>query len=303
MNRLDALKFFITASETLNFREAAIKLSVSPSVVTRTIAELEKQLDEPLFKRNTRSIFLTSFGELFLPQARRLLEDADKLFLTAKDDNEMKGLVRITLLRFPNHEQVLQELLTALRPYPDLIIDWRLDMMKLDTVEHRIDIGIRVGREPNPNFIIKPVMQVEHILVASPSLIESLGAPKDVEDLRQRYPFSGLLNAETGKLFEFMQDAVNPFTPRHIAFYTTDPYVEIQAALAGKAVVQSSDLICREYLANGQLVKALPELQQEKWQLYLYRPYQAITPKRVTVIFSLLEKILWKYLLPQELGN
>ena len=53
MDKLDALKFFIIASETLNFREAAIKLSVSPSVVTRTVAELEKQLDEPLFKRNT----------------------------------------------------------------------------------------------------------------------------------------------------------------------------------------------------------------------------------------------------------
>ena len=93
MDKLDALKFFIIASETLNFREAAIKLSVSPSVVTRTVAELEKQLGEPLFKRNTRSIFLTSFGELFLPQAKRLLEDSEKLFQTAKDDNEMKKAI------------------------------------------------------------------------------------------------------------------------------------------------------------------------------------------------------------------
>ena len=281
MDKLDALKFFIIASETLNFREAAIKLSVSPSVVTRTVAELEKQLGEPLFKRNTRSIFLTSFGELFLQ--------------TAKDDNEMKGIVRITLLRFPNHEQILYELLTALRPYPELFIDWRLDMMKLDTIEHRIDIGIRVGREPNPNFIIKNIGQVEHILVASPELIERLGAPTDLEDLRQRYPFSGLINPETGKSFEFMSDAVNTFVPRHIEFYTTDPYAEIQAALAGRTVVQSSDFICREYLASGQLVPPLPELRQEKWQFYLYRPYQLITPKRVTVVFSLLEKILRKY--------
>ncbi|MEG5632935.1 LysR family transcriptional regulator [Enterobacter bugandensis] len=295
MNKLDALKFFITAAETLNFREASMKLSVSPSVVTRTIAELEKQLDEPLFTRNTRSIFLTSFGELFLPQAKRLLEDSEKLFQKSKDDNEMKGIVRITSLRFPKHEQVLYDLLTALRPYPELFIDWRLDMMKLDTVEHRIDMGIRVGREPNPNFIIKNITQVEHILVASPELVAHLGEPTDLEDLRQRYPFSGLLNPETGKIFEFMNDAVNTFIPRHVEFYTTDPYAEIQAALAGRAVVQSSDLICREYLASGQLVKPLPELRQEKWQFYLYRPYQTITPKRVTVIFSLLEKILRKH--------
>ncbi|HDK1545368.1 TPA: LysR family transcriptional regulator, partial [Escherichia coli] len=111
MNKLDALKFFVAAAETMNFREAAVRLAISPSVVTRTIAELENQLGEPLFKRNTRSIVLTSFGELFLPKAMRLLEDSEALFQTARDDNDMKGVVRITLFRFPGHEQVLYELL------------------------------------------------------------------------------------------------------------------------------------------------------------------------------------------------
>ena len=296
MNRFSALKFFITAAETLNFREAAVKLAISPSVVTRTIAELESQLGEPLFKRNTRSIVLTSFGELFLPKAKRLLEDSDALFQTARDDDEMRGIVRITLFRLPNHERILYELLTALRPYPELLIDWRLDMMRLDTVEHRIDIGIRVGREPNPNFIIKSIAQVQHIFVASPDLLERLGAPKDFDDLRQRYPFSGLMNPETGKVWEFMLDGVNTFVPRHLEFFSTDPDSQIQAALAGRAVVQASDLACKEYLASGRLVKVLPDIQQEKWQLYLYRPYQTITPKRVMKVFEVLEKVLRKHL-------
>ena len=296
MHRFSALKFFITAAETLNFREAAVKLAISPSVVTRTIAELESQLGEPLFKRNTRSIVLTSFGELFLPKAKRLLEDSDALFQTARDDDEMRGIVRITLFRLPNHERILYELLTALRPYPELLIDWRLDMMRLDTVEHRIDIGIRVGREPNPNFIIKSIAQVQHIFVASPDLLERLGAPKDFDDLRQRYPFSGLMNPETGKVWEFMLDGVNTFVPRHLEFFSTDPDSQIQAALAGRAVVQASDLACKEHLASGRLVKVLPEIQQEKWQLYLYRPYQTITPKRVMKVFEVLEGVLRKHL-------
>ena len=239
---------------------------------------------------------LTSFGELFLPKAKRLLEDSDALFQTARDDDEMRGIVRITLFRLPNHERILYELLTALRPYPELLIDWRLDMMRLDTVEHRIDIGIRVGREPNPNFIIKSVAQVQHIFVASPDLLERLGTPKDFEDLRQRYPFSGLMNPETGKVWEFMLDGVNTFVPRHLEFFSTDPDSQIQAALAGRAVVQASDLACKEHLASGRLVKVLPEIQQEKWQLYLYRPYQTITPKRVMKVFEVLEKVLRKHL-------
>ena len=296
MNRFSALKFFVAAAETLNFREAAVRLAISPSVVTRTIAQLESQLGEPLFKRNTRSIVLTSFGELFLPRAKRLLEDSDALFQTARDDHEMKGVVRITLFRLPHHERVLYELLAALRPYPDLLIDWRLDVMRLDAIQHRIDIGIRVGREPDSNFIVKPIAQVQHIFVASPDLLERLGMPEDFEDLRRRYPFGGLIKPETGKAWEFMLDGVNTFAPRHLGFFSTDPDSQIQAALAGRAVVQASDLACKAYLASGELVNILPEIQQEKWQLYLYRPYQIPTPKRVLKVFELLTGLLQKYL-------
>jgi len=295
MNKLDALRFFVTAAETMNFREAAVRLAISPSVVTRTIADLEHQLGEPLFKRNTRSIVLTSFGEFFLPRAMRLLEDSEALFQTARDDNEMKGVVRITLIRVPGHEQVLYELLTALDPYPELFIDWRLDMMKLDTVQNRIDMGIRIEREPNPNFIVRPITLVHHALMTSPRLIDRLGAPKNFEDLRQRYPFSGLLNPETGKVFEFMLDGVNTFIPRHLEFFTTDSQSEIQAALTGKAVIQSSNLACREYLEDGRLVNVLPELKLETWQLYLYRPYQTLVPQRIRTVFHILENILLRH--------
>ncbi|WP_163280276.1 LysR family transcriptional regulator [Enterobacter cloacae] len=295
MNKLDALKFFVAAAETMNFREAAVRLAISPSVVTRTIAELENQLGEPLFKRNTRSIVLTSFGELFLPGAIRLLEDSETLFQTARDDNEMKGIVRITPFRFPGHEQVLYELLNALRPYPELFIDWRLDMMKLDTVQNRIDMGIRIEREPNPNFIIRPITLVHHALMASPGLIERLGAPENFDDLRQRYPFSGLLNPETGKVFEYMLDGVDTFVPRHLEFITTDSQSEIQAALAGKVVIQSSNLACKEYIEDGRLVNVLPVLKLETWQLYLYRPYQTLVPQRIRTVFHILEDILLRH--------
>ena len=59
-----------------------------------------------------------------------------------------------------------------------------------------------------------------------------------------------------------------------------------------KAVSQLSTLSCAEYLRNGQLQILLPNLPLEKWQFYLYRPYQTLTPKRVLVVFDVLEKIL-----------
>lgn len=74
---------------------------------------------------------------------------------------------------------MLFELLTALRSYPELFIDWRLDMMKLDSVQNRIDMGIRIERELNQNFIIRPITLVHHALMTSPELIEKLGTPEN----------------------------------------------------------------------------------------------------------------------------
>ena len=69
MDKLNALKYFCTAADTLQFRETAQRLSVSPQVVTRVIAELEGYLGEALFVRNTRNVQLTDFGTRFLPEA------------------------------------------------------------------------------------------------------------------------------------------------------------------------------------------------------------------------------------------
>ncbi|MDC4794229.1 LysR family transcriptional regulator, partial [Acinetobacter baumannii] len=88
---------------------------------------------------------------------------------------------------------------------------------------------------------------------------------------------------------------VNTFIPRHLEFFTTDSQAEIQAALAGKVVIQSSNLACKEYLKNGRLVEVLPELKLETWQLYLYRPYQTLIPKRIKKTFDILEDILLEH--------
>ena len=78
MNKLEALRYFCSVAETFNFRETAQRLAVSPQVVTRMIADLENLLGESLFKRNTRNIKLTEFGEQFLPKAMQYFGGREK---------------------------------------------------------------------------------------------------------------------------------------------------------------------------------------------------------------------------------
>jgi DNA-binding transcriptional LysR family regulator len=92
---------FCAAAQTLKFREAATQLGLAPQQVTRGIAELEKQLGEMLFMRNTRQIKLTPFGQQFWPKVVQLLVESEALFAIGKNRNphDMAGKVRITLPR------------------------------------------------------------------------------------------------------------------------------------------------------------------------------------------------------------
>lgn len=56
LNRLEMLRIFCCAAELGSFKEAAIRLAISPLAVTRAVQELERLQGEMLFHRNTRQL-------------------------------------------------------------------------------------------------------------------------------------------------------------------------------------------------------------------------------------------------------
>lgn len=75
---LRELRFFATAADEGSFTDAAARLHVSQAAVSRTIAGLERLVGERLLRRVPRGCELTSTGQQLLPQARRVLAEADR---------------------------------------------------------------------------------------------------------------------------------------------------------------------------------------------------------------------------------
>ena len=69
------IEYFVAISETLNFRAAARRLSVSQPTMTNQIAALEDALGSQLFERSRGGTVLTPLGRELLPNARRILEE------------------------------------------------------------------------------------------------------------------------------------------------------------------------------------------------------------------------------------
>jgi DNA-binding transcriptional LysR family regulator len=72
MDRLQTMAMFVAVSEAQSFSAAARHLNVSPPVITRAVAELEKRLGVKLLNRTTRYVRPTEAGSRYVEDARRV---------------------------------------------------------------------------------------------------------------------------------------------------------------------------------------------------------------------------------------
>jgi DNA-binding transcriptional LysR family regulator len=91
MDRLGAMRIFVSVAKLGSFTEAARRLQLSPSVVTRSIAQLEDQLGLTL-----RSLRLTERGELYLESCQQILQDVDSAERQVRgEDAEPRGTLKV----------------------------------------------------------------------------------------------------------------------------------------------------------------------------------------------------------------
>lgn len=84
MFTFDQLAGFIAVAEELHFGRAAERLNMTQPPLSRQIQKLEKIIGAELLERDNRKVTLTSAGEAFLDEARRLMALAERAPVTAR---------------------------------------------------------------------------------------------------------------------------------------------------------------------------------------------------------------------------
>src|SRR5882762_2984476 len=93
---LAELHSFLVLASMLHFRKASEQLFLSQPALSKKIRRLEEKVKGPLFVRTRRKVALTEAGRVLLPQARKLLREAEStLAMTQAAVEGRAGSLRI----------------------------------------------------------------------------------------------------------------------------------------------------------------------------------------------------------------
>lgn len=125
----EQLNEFYILSTTLNYSEAAEKLYISQSTLSRHIKSMEDELKVPLFSRTTRDVVLTDEGKFFQTQIPRLLRKAmDIESISGLESVDANGKLKIFFSVQTLNTGILQFLLDFQKQYQNI----HLEMIPLE---------------------------------------------------------------------------------------------------------------------------------------------------------------------------
>ena len=276
---LNDLYYFAKVVEHQGFSAAARALGIPKSKISRRIAELERRLNTQLIYRSTRKLHITEIGKTYYQHCKAMLIEAESAQeLIEHNHAEPRGLIRMTCPIALLHAHISDMLAEFLTKYPQVTVQLEASNRRVDVVAEGIDLAIRVRPLPleNSDLVLKILSDRGLCLVAAPSLLRKMGMPKHPNDL-MNWPSLGLgqTQGQSQTSFEWClthtdgHRVVIPFTPRLV---TTDMTALRASAMSGVGVVQLPNLMVPEQVANGQLVKLLPEWSPRREIIHVVFP-------------------------------
>ncbi len=291
-NHYAELTAFMAINEARSFRDAALRLGITPSALSRTLRRLEDRLGVRLLNRTTRSVSPTEAGTLLytkLVPAVTSLEDAVNGALALRQ--EATGTIRLNLPRLAAELILLPRLPQLHARYPDVKLEMVIDDDLTDIVAKGFDAGIRIGKRLAQDMMavrLTPAYRVA--VVGSPDYLAKHGYPETPQDL-SGHACINYRSAGTGQLsrwpFEGPDGAMEVDVDGPIV--VNDTGILQRAALAGLGLTCLPEAAVQQDIENGYLVRVLEAWCKPFPGFYLYHASRRQTPSALRALISFLQ--------------
>ena len=288
---LDETHVFVRVVEAGSFTAAARRLGMPKSTVSRQVARLEEHLEARLLNRTTRRLSLTETGRAYFERCREALWSLEEAERVARDaSGKPEGTLRVSA-PFDFARGWLAPLLREFREsYPGIKLHLVLSQRRVDIVSEGIDVAFRGGVLDDADYVSKKIAQSDVILCASPRYLGCRGEPSTLAELAEHETMAMGENRPAPLSFEGPgESGVVPGEPWLIA---NEWGVLLRALRDGLGIGPMIDLAASDHIADGSLVRVLPEHKVHAGGLYAVYPSRHHLSLKVRVLVDFVSQRL-----------
>ncbi|HEX9446371.1 MAG TPA: transcriptional regulator GcvA [Dongiaceae bacterium] len=262
---LPALRVFEAAARLLSFTRAAAELHVTQAAVSHQVRSLEDQLGQPLFKRSTRRLELTTAGQRLLPAATSAFTTLER---AVADLRRSKAILTITTTPFFGARWLAPRLGRFATRHPDIELSIRHTKAVLDLATEGIDLAIRSGRGHWPGLAADIIAPLVLMPVATPDYVARLRLDQRSDIVR-----ATLLHDEGREEWtEWLTIAGLDPTQASDGQIFDDEHVLFAATMSGQGIALVMRNLVDAEIRKGLLVPVFDLTMGDGWGYYVVHP-------------------------------
>jgi DNA-binding transcriptional LysR family regulator len=289
MNQSLDLQFFYLLAKQGSLAATARELGVTPPAVSKRLSALEARLGIRLVNRTTRSMSLTTEGELYFSHAARILTQIEEVEqLVSSSRATPKGLIRVNASLGFGRRYIGPALAAFFARYPEVEIQLEISDHPLDLATHGFDLGIRFGTLPDAAFHARKIASNRRLLCASPLYLEKHGVPTRLTDLQQHNCIFLRQNETPYGVWSFTNGGKTQNIKVRGALGCNDGEVALNWALEGYGILLRAEWDIARYVRSGRLRLVLEDQTPTRADVYAVYPQQLHLSARVRSLIDFL---------------
>ncbi len=287
MDRLVVMKTFVTVAKSSSFSQAARELAISGSLVSRHVADLERQVGVRLVNRTARSVSLTEAGHRYAEFAARILtdiDDEDNALSNSRDAPE--GTLSVICPKWIGTLEVGDAIAAFVREHPRITMRFELGGMSdrnYDFLDRGYDVAFHTRDLRDSNVLVRRVSELPFVLAASADYVRRRGTPTSVADLGDHecilHPNDPVWRLGEGR--DTIHYKVQGATVVANSYLVIEKLVE-----SGCGIALIPRRPAQSRLDTGELIELLPEVAPPARALYAVHAPGGQTPERVRMFLD-----------------
>lgn len=174
LQALPDIALFVEVARSGSFRQAAARLGLPPSTLSRRIAAMEARLGVALFVRTTRSVSLTSVAQPYLERCLEVVEAAERAHAALSDSHARQRRMRIAMPVDLGVDLLGQAIAAFTDGHPGLQVELDLSSHAVDLLREPVDLAIRIGKPLDERVVARRIGAIASGLYAAPALLRRL---------------------------------------------------------------------------------------------------------------------------------